>query len=88
MSDNKKDKLLRDGPSRRSVLGMVPAVFAAAAFGEPSAYAREGTHQTEGDHSSSNSGQENKPLLAENPNSITLPPADREDPFAGLVSAC
>src|SRR3981081_2426220 len=67
--------------SRRSVLGMGSAALAAAAFGGLSAHAqtREGTRQAEGDHSSSNPGQENKPLLNENPNSNMPPPSDNGD---------
>src|SRR5260370_16570988 len=81
MNDEKKDKMMQDGVSRRSVLGMGSAALAAAAFGGLSAHAqtREGTHQAEGDHSSSNPGQENKPLLAQNPNSNTPPPTDNGD---------
>ena len=81
MNDEKKDKMMQDGVSRRSVLGMGSAALAAAAFGGLSAHAqtREGTHQAEGDHSSSNPGQENKPLLAQNPNSNTPPPTDFGD---------
>jgi oxalate decarboxylase len=81
MSDEKKDKGLQDAFSRRSVLGMGSAALAAAALAALSAQAqtREGTHQAEGDHSSSNPGQENKPLLAENPNSSTPPATDQGD---------
>jgi oxalate decarboxylase len=81
MSEEKKDNVLHDGMSRRSVLGMGSAALAAAAFGGLSAHAqtREGTHQGEGDHSSSNPGQENKPLLNENPNSNMPPPTDNGD---------
>ena len=81
MSEEKKDKVLQDGVSRRSVLQMGSAALAAAAFAGLSAHAqtREGTQKAEGDHSSSNPGQENKPLLAENPNSNTPPPTDNGD---------
>jgi oxalate decarboxylase len=81
MSEEKKDNVLHDGMSRRSVLGMGSAALAAAAFAGLSAHAqsREGTHQAEGDHSSSNPGQENKPLLNENPNSNMPPPTDNGD---------
>src|SRR5260370_12935695 len=76
MNDEKKGKMMQDAVSRRSVLGMDSAALAAAAFGGLSAHAqtREGTHQAEGDHSSSNPGQDNKPLLDDNPNSNTPPP--------------
>src|SRR5216683_3024897 len=81
MSDEKKDKMMQDGVSRRSVLGIGSAALAAAAFAGLSAHAqtREGTHQAEGDHSSSNPGQENKPLLKQNPNSNIPPPTDNGD---------
>jgi oxalate decarboxylase len=60
---------------------MGSAALAAAALAGLSAQAqtREGTHQAEGDHSSSNPGQENKPLLSENPNSNTPPATDHGD---------
>jgi hypothetical protein len=66
MSDEKKGKMMQAGVSRRSVLEMGSAALAAAAFVGLGAHAptREGTHQAEGDHSSSNPGQENKPLLS------------------------
>ncbi len=53
MSDGKKDKMMQDGVSRRSVLGIGSTALAAAAFAGLSAHAqtREGTHQAEGDHS-------------------------------------
>jgi len=81
MSNEKKDKMMQDGVSRRSVLGMGSAALAAAAFVGLSAHAqtREGTHQAERDHSSSNPGQEIKPLLDENPNSNMPPPTDSGD---------
>src|SRR5258705_11891868 len=81
MKDQKKDTLPQDGLSRRSVLEMGSAAMAAAAFAGLSAHAqtRDGTHQAERDHSSSNPGQENKPLLSENPNSNTPPPTDNGD---------
>jgi hypothetical protein len=60
MSEEKKDKVLQDGVSRRSVLRMGSAALAAAAFGGVRAQAqtREGTHQAEGDHSSNTPEQE------------------------------
>jgi oxalate decarboxylase len=81
MSDQKKNKMIEDGVSRRSVLGIGSAALAAAAFAGLSAHAqsREGAQKAEGDHSSSNPGQENKPLLAQNPNSNTPPPTDFGD---------
>src|SRR5258708_28993472 len=81
MSDEERDKTLQDGFSRRSVLGMGSAALAAAALAGLSAQGqtRESKRQAEGDHSSSNPGQENKPLLNENPNSNTPPPTDEGD---------
>jgi oxalate decarboxylase len=81
MSDEKKGNRMQDGLSRRSVLGMGSAALAAATLAGFTAHAqtREGTRQAEGDHSSSNPGQENKPLLNENPNSNTPPPTDNGD---------
>src|SRR5438552_18077316 len=81
MSDEKKGNRMQDGFSRRSVLGMGSAALAAATLAGFTAHAqtREGTRQAEGDHSSSNPGQENKALLAENPNSNTPPPTDNGD---------
>src|ERR1700722_20743568 len=78
MSDQKTNKMMQDGMSRRSILGIGSAALAAAAFAGLSAHAqtREGAQKAEGDHSLSNPGQENKPLLAENPNSNTPPPTD------------
>ncbi len=81
MNDGEKDTLPQDGVSRRDVLGIGSAALAAAALAGLSAHAqtRDGTHQAERDHSSSNPGQENKPLLTENPNSNTPPPTDNGD---------
>src|SRR6266481_7548248 len=81
MSDEKKGNRMQDGFSRRSVLGMGSAALAAATLAGFTAHAqtREGTRQAEHDHSSSNPGQENKPLLDENPNSNMPPPTDYGD---------
>jgi oxalate decarboxylase len=81
MSDEKKANRMQEGFSRRSVLGIGSAALAAATLAGFTAHAqtREGTRQAEGDHSSSNPGQENKALLAENPNSNTPPPTDNGD---------
>jgi oxalate decarboxylase len=90
MGEERKDKMLKDRVSRRSILRMGSAALAAAAFGglRAQAQTREGTHQAEGDHSSRTPEQESKPLLAENPTSNTPPTRDQGDPFAGFVSAC
>jgi oxalate decarboxylase len=68
--------------SRRSFLeGSVALATATAAFGGLAAHAqqREDTRKAEGDHSSSNPGQENDVLLHENPNTNTPPPTDHGD---------
>src|SRR5712692_5578499 len=81
MSEEKKDKMMQDGVSRRSVLGMGSAALAAAGFGGLSAHAqqRANTRTAERDPSASNPGPENRPLLSENPNSNTPPPTDHGD---------
>jgi oxalate decarboxylase len=81
MSDEKTDKIMQDGVSRRSVLGMGSVALAAAAFAGLTANAQEraSTQKAEHDHSSSDPGQENKALLDENPNSNTPPPTDHGD---------
>lgn len=67
--------------SRRNFLGVGSAALATAAFSALSAHAqeREDTRKAEHDQASSNPGQENKPLLDENPNSNTPPPTDHGD---------
>lgn len=80
MSDQKKEIERIEIPSRRRFLGASSAALAAAFVGlTANAQQRENTRKAEGDHSSSNPGQENKPLLAENPNSNTPPPTDHGD---------
>jgi oxalate decarboxylase len=81
MNDEKKDKGVQDGFSRRSVLGMGSAALAAAALAGLSANAQEkaSTQKAEHDHSSSDPGPENKALLDQNPNSNTPPPTDHGD---------
>ena len=80
MSDQENEIELVKSPSRRSFLEVGSAAIAAAAFaGVANAQQREDTHKAEGDHSSSDPGQENKPLLDENPNSNMPPPTDHGD---------
>jgi oxalate decarboxylase len=81
MSDGKKRGELADGLSRRSFLGAGSAVLATATFVGMTANAqqRDDTRKAEHDHASSNPGQENKPLLAENSNSNMPPPSDHGD---------
>src|ERR1700741_3551409 len=81
MIDKEKESELVESPSRRSFLGASSAALAAAAFAGVTANAqqREDTRKAEDDHSSSDPGQENKPLLDENPNSNVPPPTDHGD---------
>jgi oxalate decarboxylase len=81
LSNEEKKIEQAENPSRRSFLGGGSAALAAAAFVGLTANAqqREDTRKAERDHSSSNPGQENKPLLDENPNSNTPPPTDHGD---------
>src|SRR3984885_13177566 len=81
MSDQEKGIELVESPSRRSFLEAGSAALAAAAFAGLTADAqqRDDNSKAEGDHSSSNPGQENQPLLRENPNSNNPPPTDHGD---------
>ncbi|MGB0124147.1 MAG: cupin domain-containing protein [Silvibacterium sp.] len=81
MTDQKKKIELVESPSRRSFLGASTAALAAAAFVGLTANAqqRDDVRKAESDQSSSDPGQENKPLLAENPNTNTPPPTDYGD---------
>jgi oxalate decarboxylase len=81
MSDPNQEIELVESPSRRSFLEGGSAVLAAAAFAGLTTNAQqpEDTRKAEGDHSSSDPGQENEPLLDENPNSNMPPPTDHGD---------
>jgi oxalate decarboxylase len=81
MVDKDKKLVAVENQSRRSFLGAGSAVLAAATLVGLTANAqqREDTRKAEADHSSSDPAQENKPLLAENPNSNTPPPTDHGD---------
>ncbi len=61
MSDVKKKNERADGLSRRSFLGVGSAVLATATSVGLTADARDDARKIEGDHASSNPGQENKP---------------------------
>lgn len=67
-----------DGVSRRAFFGVGSASLATAALASlaVNAQEREDTEKAEQDHSISNPGPENKPLLDENPNSNFPPPTD------------
>src|SRR6202790_1336280 len=67
-----------EGFSRRAFLGVGSAGLASAALASLAVNAQEraDTEKAEQDHSASNPGPENKPLLDENPNSNLPPPTD------------
>src|SRR5260370_39905796 len=67
-----------EGFSRRTFLGVGSASLASAALASLAVTAQEraDTEKAEQDHSASNPGPENKPLLDENPNSNLPPPTD------------
>jgi len=70
-----------EGLSRRTFLGVGSAGLAGAALVSLAVNAQDktSTQKAEHDHSSSNPGQENRGLLALNPNSNTPPPTDHGD---------
>ena len=70
-----------EGLSRRTFLGVGSAGLATATLAALTAHAQDvkDTRKAEKDTSSSNPGQENKPLLDENPSSNTPPPTDHGD---------
>src|ERR1700751_2749853 len=81
MTDPSKDLSIIEQPSRRSFLGMSSAALATAALAGVAANAQEtqDTRKAEKDISISDPGQENKPLLEENPSSNLPPPTDHGD---------
>jgi oxalate decarboxylase len=81
MSDHTRERSMMEHPSRRSFLGMSSVALATATLAGLTANAQEkaSTQKAEHDHSSSDSGPENKALLEENPNSNTPPPTDHGD---------
>ncbi len=81
MSDPTNDNTRIDSPSRRGFLGISSAALATVALTGLTASAQEtaDTRKAEHDSSSSDPGQENRPLLDENPNSNTPPPTDHGD---------
>src|SRR6202166_2862231 len=81
MTDHSKERPMSEHPSRRSFLGMSSVALATAAFARLTANAQEraSTQKAEHDHSSSDRGPENQPLLDLNPNSNTPPPTDHGD---------
>src|SRR5258708_39625682 len=67
-----------EGLSRRAFLGVGSAGLASAALASLAVNAQEraDTEKAEHDHSASNQGPENKPLLDENPNTNLTQPTD------------
>ncbi len=81
MSDLTDERSMLEHPSRRNFLGMGSVALATAALTGLTANAQTqtSTKTAEHDHSSSDPGQENKALLALNPNSNNPPPTDHGD---------
>jgi oxalate decarboxylase len=81
MTDHTTERRMSDHPSRRSVLGISSAAVATAALSglTVNAQQRVNTQKAEHDNSISDPGQENKVLLAQNPNSNNPPPTDHGD---------
>src|ERR1700693_4008138 len=77
-SEPRGSKAGMDGLSRRTFLGVGSAGLAGAALASLAVNAQEkaNTEKADHDHSASNPGSENKPLLDENPNSNFPPPTD------------
>ncbi len=77
-SEQQESKTREEGLSRRTFLGVGSAGLATAAFTSLAANAQERSSiaKAERDHSASNPGPENKPLLEENPASNFPPPTD------------
>ena len=77
-SDQQESKPGTEGLSRRTFLGVGSASLASAALASLAVNAQEtaDTEKAEQDHSVSNPGPENKPLLDENPNTNFPPPTD------------
>jgi oxalate decarboxylase len=77
-SEQQENKPGTEGLSRRNFLGVGSAGLATAALATLSANAQERANIEKGehDHSASNPGPENKPLLEENPASNLPPPSD------------
>jgi len=80
VSDQNENKSVAD-LSRRNFLGVSSTALATAALVGITAPAQEvqETRKAEKDISASNPGQENKPLLIENPSSNMPPPTDHGD---------
>jgi oxalate decarboxylase len=81
MSDHEQNGRPASGLSRRNFLEVTSTALAAAGLTGLAANAQEtqDTRKAEKDISDSNPGQENRPLLGENPSSNTPPPTDHGD---------
>ena len=79
--DKKKSKRGAEGLSRRNFLGVGSAGLATAALAALAIKAQDkaSTQKAEKDHSSSDPGQENRSLLALDPDANTPPPTDHGD---------
>jgi oxalate decarboxylase len=77
-SESQENRPGTDGLSRRTFLGVGSASLASAALASLAVNAQErtDTEKADLDHSASNPGPENQPLLDENPNSNLPPPTD------------
>jgi oxalate decarboxylase len=77
-SESQENRPGTDGLSRRTFLGVGSASLASAALASLAVNAQERTDSEKADldHSASNPGPENQPLLDENPNSNLPPPTD------------
>jgi oxalate decarboxylase len=80
-SEQQESQARAEGLSRRTFLGVGSAGLATAALTSLAASAQERANiaKAEQDHSASNPGPENKPLLDENPASNFPPPTDYEN---------
>src|SRR5260370_3507413 len=80
-SDQQDHAYGTEGLSRRAFLGVGSAGLATATLAALTAHAQEtqDTRKAQKDKSASNPGQENKPLLEENPSSNAPPPTDHHD---------
>jgi oxalate decarboxylase len=81
MKREREEVAALDGLSRRNFVGAGAAALATAALAGVAARAQErsDTKKAESDHLASDPGQENLPLLHENPNSNTPPATDHGD---------
>lgn len=81
MSDQNEEKSILERISRRSFLGAGSAALATATVAglRAGAQTRENTSKAEKDHSISNPGPQNTPIINENPNTDVPPPTDHGD---------